>query len=159
MKYLMMAMMLLLISCNTAKKGERQIDKGIKNNRPYFAYQCATNYPVLYSEPDTVVKTEYDFLEILCPGMETITERDTIYQLRPQTSYLIQRPTMVRTEDKIKYITVKIKDSACGYLLADTNKNYEVIKYHAGKLSKWNIWLLVLLVLSLFGNLYQLIRK
>jgi hypothetical protein len=159
MKYLMMVPIILMISCSTAKRGERQIDKGIKNNRPYFAEQCAINYPVQYTAADTIVKTEYDFLEIVCPGMDTITERDTIYQLRPQTSYLIQRPTIVRTEDKIKYITVKVKDSATAYLLNDVNKKYEVIKYHAGKLTKWMIWLLVLLVLSLFGNIYQITRK
>lgn len=159
MRYLMMGLILLLISCSAAKRGERQIDKGIKNNKAYFAYQCATNYPVAYSEPDTVVNTEYDFLEILCPGQDTITQRDTIYKLKPQTSYLIQRPTIVRTEDKIKYITVRVKDSACGYLLADAKKDYEVIKYHAGKQGKWLVWLLVVLVLSLFGNLYQLVRK
>jgi hypothetical protein len=159
MKYLMMVPIILTISCSTAKKGERQIDKGIKNNKAYFAQQCAVNYPVVIGAADTIVKTEFDFLEIVCPGMDTITQRDTIYQLRPQTSYFIQRPTMVRTEEKIKYITVRVKDSATGYLLADTQKNYEVIKYHAGKQNKWMIWLLVFLVLSLFGNLYQMIKK
>lgn len=159
MRFLMMGPILLLISCSAAKRGERQIDKGIKNNKEYFAQQCAVNYPVVIGAADTVIKTEFDFLEILCPGQDTITQRDTIYQLKPQTSYLIQRPTIVRTEDKIKYITVRVKDSACGYLLADAQKNYEVIKYHSAKQNKWLIWLIVFLVLSLFGNLYQMIRK
>jgi hypothetical protein len=159
MRFLMIATILLMISCNAAKRGERQIDKGIKNNKPYFAQQCAVNYPVVIGASDTIVKTEFDFLEILCPGQDTITQHDTILQLRPQTSYFIQRPTMVRTEDKIKYITVRVKDSATGYLLADTQKKYEVIKYHAAKQNNWLIWLLVLFVLSLFGNLYQMIRK
>lgn len=160
MKYLMMALMLLTISCNTAKQGARQIEKGAKKNKRHLALVCSREFPNTETVIDTVTTTEYDFVEIACPGYDTITKKDTIFKYKTNVKrVVIDRPVYVQQEAKREVIRIKVKDSATGYLLNMCNQDNAKLDYHNGRLNRWLFWLIVALVGSLALNVINLVKK
>lgn len=110
MRYLVL--LVLLTGCMTAEKAKRNLDK-IENEYPELISEiCAVEYPCIPRKADTVLRTEYDFIEVECPdGQLPLTSKDST-----DTIYIIKYNGRVTKEVRIpcesKVITQYIEDSA-----------------------------------------------
>ena len=181
MKYLFA--LILLSSCYTAKKAEKQLDKAIQEFPALAAEKTRDRFPCITTGVHVQTDTVYELLEVECPqsGIDTpntsniVPVKDTLSLKKPaklkQGSQLIYFPTI-----KVKE-TSKVEDNAKIYLvqkeaeakIADAEKLTalcedkvkslqaevsELEDKNAGKRSLiW--WLIILLLLSIGGNYLQ----
>ena len=118
MKKLLMILTVLISSCYSSNKANKDLNKAYENYPKAVATFARDKFPCKETTIDSVVKTEYDFIEIKCPeSSEQVI--DTLYLTKPTKpkSYIIYKDKFVAIPSTTKIITKYIKDSSCDILL------------------------------------------
>ena len=132
--------MALLASCYSPKKAERQLARAIKYPKITSAF-CVNLYPIK-TKTDTLFLTEYDWIELDCPGLmikyDTITKKgDTIF---------ITKKVKVQQASKTVTITKTIIDSASNTYYRSLNRELQnKLTKAESKLHKKGNWINILL--------------
>ena len=156
---------LILLSCHTTRKAEKQVKSAMKHHPEVLAKFCKDTFPCTISKIDTVTNVEYDFVEIQCPGYEDYLI-DTIW-LNNSKTQIIDGPTVIVRQNKTNTITKLVKDSAairsCELELIKLDKENDNWIEDNLKLSnkvtaknRWIIWLIIALLCSILCNVLQL---
>ena len=160
---LLMAAMISMIGCYTENKALKDLNKAYDMHPNVVAKYSAEHFPCIGSE---VVKydTSYDFVEIQCPDVnENSQVNDTIYLTKyiPRiNSSKHSKVVAIPTKTIIKTIKVvnnaELNVSEFRLEQCESEKNDYIDK--VVQRGNWIKWLLILLALSLVGNII-LIRK
>jgi len=155
--------LVLLSSCLSPRKAERQLDKVQDKFPEILAEKCLENYPCLPKKADTLITVEYDLIEVECPnGDIPATSRDSV-----DTVYIIKynekRVTKeIRVPCESKVITNYVEDSAklkvIGSQLAKAEVSYLLMKERAQKFKNYLKYMWLFLALVLIG-FYFVSRK
>jgi hypothetical protein len=145
----------LLASCYSPKKAERQLARAIKYPKVTSGF-CVNLYPIK-TKTDTLFLTEYDWIELDCPGQmikyDTITKKaDTIF---------ISKKVKVQQASKKITITKTIIDSASNTYYKSLNLELQSkLTKVESKLHKKGNWINILLfALGLLILLLLLIKR
>lgn len=159
MKYLFA--ILILSSCYSAKKAEKQLNKAITEFPAMAAEKTRDRFPCITTAETIRTDTVYELMEVECPENEfkTVYSRitDTLYKDR--VTVLKQGKQVVYVPGKSTTVTKVIEDSAKIYLAEDKVKSLQAVvseleAKNSGKRSLiW--WLIILLILSIGGNYLQ----
>jgi hypothetical protein len=111
-------LLLIIVShsgCYSSKKASKQMDKAISKYPVLAAEKTRDRFPCTDGKIDTVVTTNYELLEVECPGDTTLI-LDTVTNEVIRT--IIKPGKTVYKESPVKTITrtVKVEDSAKVYL-------------------------------------------
>lgn len=155
MKYLFA--LILLSSCYTAKKAEKQLDKAIAEYPAMAAEKTRDRFPCITTAETVRTDTVYELIDVECPpsGIDTfktvITVPDTVYKDRltilkagKQTVYIPAKTVTVTKyiEDSAKiFLAIKDKEKAV--------KEYEDEHDRRKSLLMWFWWLLLAFIVSL----------
>lgn len=154
MRYLIIS--LILLSCNPTKK----LDKINKKYPEIVAKYCYDKFPCVTTKIDTVTNTEYDFVELQCPGYESAI-KDTIWLTKTNTK-IVKGPKVIVTEQHTNTIIKKIKDSAeitaCKINLLTCKNNCAKLQHKVTSRNSAIMWLIIALLLSIIINII-LIKK
>lgn len=146
--------MALLASCYSPKKAERQLARAIKYPKITSAF-CVNLYPIK-TKTDTLFLTEYDWIELDCPGLmikyDTITKKgDTIF---------ITKKVKVQQASKTVTITKTIIDSASNTYYRSLNRELQnKLTKAESKLHKKGNWINILLFALVLLLLLLLIKR
>lgn len=172
-----LATLVTLISCNPSKLATKKINKAYELDAGKVAEFCALQYPAQVRDGDTIVKIEYDFIEIECPPVqkpEWILKKDSTGSISKHGVITYKKaikrgivrvdtmPTKVKVKTPIitKVVTKFVKDSAqIASISSQLKKCEEDSKESMKKLDKRNsfiLWLVVALALSAIINIIQL---
>ena len=160
---ILMATSLLISSCYSLRDAERDLDKA-KQYYPDVVAQRTRDWFPCNTGSDTSIRTEYDFIEIACPGVDSVTKLDTIILTKTKNprSIFIEKQKIVGIPSETKYITKVVRDSAQIYSLETRVKGCaEELKHYMGKAERRgqiNLWLIILLTISMLLNVLK-IRK
>jgi len=163
MKVQAIAIILLLTGCMTSERAKRKLDKIEKDYPELVSEICAVEYPCIPRKADTVLRTEYDFIEVECPdGQIPVTSRDstdTVYIIKYNERRITKE---VRIPCESKVITQYLEDTAkvaeLSNRLAESDKAYQKAKKKAEKATRFN-WILAILLALLILVLYLRGRK
>lgn len=145
---------ILISSCSTPMQ---KLNK-INDKHPIDVSEfCKDKFPCVTSGSDTIVKTEYEYVEIACSN-DTITQTDTLFipvHSKPKT-YTITKTKFVALPKEVTVITKYIKDSAEIINLKDklaevTEARLRLYKKFERRV-QWMNWLIIALAVSLFVN-------
>lgn len=159
MKYLFA--LILLSSCYTAKKAEKQLDKAIAEYPAMAAEKTRDRFPCITTAETVRTDTVYELIDVECPP----SDFKTVYSLKTDTLYK-DRVTVLKGGKQTVYVPGKtttvtkvIEDSAKIFIAEDKVKSLqtevsELEDKNEGKRSLiW--WLIILLLLSIGGNYLQ----
>jgi len=158
----MIAVTIMMSSCYTSNKANKDINKAYENYPETVAAFTRDKFPCKETDVDSVVKTEYDFIEIKCPDQaEPVQVIDTLYLTKPARpkTYIVYKNKFVAIPTTTKIITKIVRDSSCEILLkksVETQQNY-VRKNE--KQADWIKWLLILLGISIISNILFAFNK
>lgn len=161
MKRLLMIMTVLISSCYTPNKANKELKKAYENYPEQVAEFTRNKFPCNFVT-DTVMNTEYDFIEIKCPdSLQQSQVIDTIYLTKPTKpkTYIIYKNKFVAIPSTTKIVTKYIKDSTCEILL---NKSVMDAKYSKEKCDRrgdYINWLLIAFCLSFIANILFITTK
>ena len=169
-----MIIVILLISCNAEKQAMKHLNKAEIKSPAKVAEYCSVHYPAVITNGDTIVKVEYEFIEIECPPVdkpEWILKKDSLggYSKQGVITYkksnkrgivrLDTMPTKVKVKTAIttKLITKYVRDSAAVsmYRIMYDNcvqSNTLTLEKMEGK-NQWIKWLIVALAASILLNI------
>jgi len=150
----------LISSCYTPNKVNKELRKAYDNYPEQVAQFTRDKFPCKETGIDSVVNTEYDFIEIKCPesSQQAI---DTLYltkQTKPKT-YIIYKDKFVAIPSTTKIITKYIKDSSCEILLNKSVMDAKLSKEKCERKSDYINWLLVAFCLSFIVNILFMTTK
>lgn len=163
MKHLRILSILIVISGCSA---EKMIQKAYDKNPSKVAEFTAKKFPFVETSSDTIKKIEYEFIEVACPGIDTIVNRDTLFipvKAKPKT-YTVTNTKWIATPKEIQYIYQKVKDSAEIFKYqAMYEKEIQTATLYKSQRDRaliFSRWLLVVLAISLILNfLFAYFRK
>ena len=163
MKHLRILSILIVISGCSA---EKMIQKAYDKNPFKVAEFTAKKFPFVETSSDTIKKIEYEFIEVACPGVDTIVNRDTLYipvKAKPKI-YTITNTKWIATPKEYQYIYQKVKDSAeiMKYIgmYEKESQSATLYKSQRDRALTFSRWLLVVLAISLILNfLFAYFRK
>lgn len=162
MKLLNLILTTVLISgcCSPLK----HLNKAYKHDPVAVAKFCHDKFPCSDLKSDTVIKTEYDYIEVKCDN-DTIIKADTIYvdkTAKPKT-YTITKTKFIATPKEVVVITKYISDSAqivsLGFQLNESKQKATKLYDKLVSRSTWFNWLLIVLAVSLFVNFLFMTNK
>lgn len=153
MKYLFA--LILLSSCYTAKKAEKQLGKAIQEFPAMAAEKTRDRFPCITTAETVRTDTVYELIDVECPPSDFKTvyslKTDTLYKDRvtvlkggKQTVYVPGKTTTVTKviEDSAKiFLAIKDKEKAV--------KEYEDEHDRRKSLLMWFWWLLLAFIVSL----------
>jgi len=167
--YLMIIMIaataLTISGCYTDKQAYQELIRANQKYPQKVAEFARTYYPCFDVRDTTVVHdTSYDFIEIQCPE-EQLSKIDTIWadKWRVKKVYGDKPMKFVSVPTVTKIINSYIRDSAevslLEYRLKSCNEtNVSLYQKNDAKAS-WIKWLIIILAVSLIGNIIQLQKK
>lgn len=162
MKKLLMILMVVISSCYTPNKANKELKKAYENYPEAVATFARDKFPCKETGVDTVISTEYDFIEIKCPdSSEQSQVIDTIFLTKPTKpkTYIIYKDKFIAIPSTTKVITKVVRDSTCEILL---NKSVMDAKYSKEKCDRrgdYINWLLVAFCLSFIVNILFITTK
>lgn len=148
--------MALISSCYTPNKADRDLNKANEVYPEKVAAFAREKFPCKETGIDTVVRTEYDFIEIKCPDLpEQTTTIDTIYLTKPARpkTYILYKDKFVGLPTTTKIVTKIIRDSSCEILLRKCELSQQKYVGKNEKQAEWIKWLLIALGISVIGNI------
>lgn len=157
------AVILLLTGCMTSEKAKRKLDKIEKDYPELVSEICAVEYPCIPRKADTILRTEYDFIEVECPdGQLPITSRDstdTVYIIK-YNERRVTKEIKIPCESKIitQYLEDTAKVAELSNRLAKSDEAYKVLKAKAQKSKRFN-WILAAVLALLILVLYLRRKK
>ena len=161
-RLLMIVLTIMMSSCYTSNKANKDINKAYENYPETVAAFARDKFPCKETGIDSIVKTEYDFIEIKCPDQaEQSQVIDTIYltkQTKPKT-YIVYKDKFVAIPSTTKIITKVVRDSSCEILLKKSVEGQQILVRKNEKQAEWIKWLLILLAASFIGNLLFAFNK
>lgn len=161
MKKLLM-IMLMISGCYSSNKANKDISKAYENYPENVAAFARDKFPCKESGIDSVTKIEYDFIEVKCPDQpEQSQVIDTIYltkQSKPKT-YILYKDKFVAIPTTTKIVTKIVRDSSCELLLSKSVADVQKYVHKNEKQSDWIKWLLIMLAVSIFGNILFTFNK
>ena len=158
----MIVLTIMMSSCYTSNKANKDINKAYENYTEAVAAFARDKFPCKETGLDSIVKTEYDFIEIKCPDQKEQSQViDTIYLTKPSRpkTYIMYKDKFVAIPSTTKIITKVIRDSSCEILLKKSVENQQILVRKNEKQSDWIKWLLILLALSFIGNILFVFNK
>jgi len=159
---MMIAIITTINSCYTSNKAEKELNKANEKYPEKVAAFAREKFPCKETGVDSIVKTEYDFIEIKCPDQaEPVEVIDTIYltkQSKPKT-YILYKDKFVAIPSTTKIITKVVRDSSCEILLKKSVEGQQILVGKNEKQSNWIKWLLILLAVSFIGNILFAFNK
>lgn len=161
MKRLLMMLMVVISSCYSPNKANKELKKAYDNYPEQVAEFTRNKFPCNFVT-DTVMNTEYDFIEIKCPdSLQQSQITDTIYLTKPTKpkTYIIYKKKFVAIPSTTKIVTKYVKDSTCEILL---NKSVMDAKYSKEKCDRrgdYINWLLIAFCLSFIANILFITTK
>lgn len=164
--FLLVLFVALFGSCYTQKKATEQTQKALIKYPEVVANVARTAFPCVTTKSDTIISTKDSVVFIDCPETpdnpapefirDTVTNTITKYLKGETHFYKVPVTLPIRTITVIK----KEKDSAEIYLLTKENNRLKTYGEKADrKIHKRNnviLWLIIALLVSLFGNYLQL---
>ena len=158
--------LLILIVINACSSPEKMMQKAIDKNPAKAADFVLKKFPCVTTSSDTIKKIEYEFIEVACPGVDTIVNRDTLFipvKAEPKT-YTVTKTRWIATPKEYQVIYQKVKDSAeiMKYRAMYQNEQQATTLYVAqrDKALTFSRWLLIALAISLIINfLFAYFRK
>lgn len=157
------AVILLLTGCMTSEKAKRKLDKIEKDYPELVSEICAVEYPCIPRKADTLLRTEYDFIEVECPdGQMPLTSRDstdTVYIIK-YNDRRVTKEIKIPCESKIitQYLEDTAKVAELSNRLAKSDEAYKVLKAKAQKSKRFN-WILAAVLALLILVLYLRRKK
>ena len=161
-RLLMIAVTIMMSSCYTSNKANKEINKAYENYPETVAAFARDKFPCKETNIDSTVKTEYDFIEIKCPDQaEPVQVIDTLYLTKPSMpkTYIMYKDKFVAIPSTTKIITKIVKDSSCEILLKKSVESQQNYVRKNEKQADWIKWLLILLALSFIGNILFAFNK
>ena len=182
MKYLTIMSLITAIimsSCNPSKQAAKKIRKAYQLAPGQVAEFCALQYPAQVKDGDTVVKIEYDFIEVECPPVEkpewilkkdsngTISKQGVITYKKSNKRGIVRIDTtptkiMVKTQIVTKYVTKYVKDSAqiasISSQLKECEEGSKEVRKSLDKKNSALLWVIIALALSSIINIIQFRR-
>jgi Ca2+/H+ antiporter len=153
-------LLLIIVShsgCYSSKKASKQMDKAISKYPVLAAEKTRDRFPCTDGKIDTVVTTNYELLEVECPGDTTLI-LDTVTNEVIRT--IIKPGKTVYKESPVKTITrtVKVEDSAKVYL-AQADRDHAIKERDEYKRSakKWKEAALVVGLFLLLAILFIIV--
>ena len=156
----LLSLLLTAILINSCTSPANKLSKAYNADPVAVAKFCRDKFPCNDIAIDTVIKTEYDFIEVKCPN-DTITNTDTLYipiKYKPQ-SFIIKKTRFIASPVITKTITKIIRDSSCEILLNKSVENQQKYVRKNEKQADWIKWLLILLFASILLNLLFITNK
>ena len=161
MKKLLM-IMLMISGCYSSNKAKKDINKAYENYPETVASFARDKFPCKETGVDSVVKTEYDFIEIKCPDQTEQPQLiDTIYLNKPSRpkTYIMYKDKFVAIPSTTKIITKIVRDSSCEILLKKSVEGQQILVGKNEKQANWIKWLLILIAVSFIGNILFAFNK
>ena len=158
--------LLILIVISGCSSPEKMMQKAYDKNPSKVAEFAAKKFPFVETSPDTIKKVEYEFIEVACPGVDTIVNRDTLFipvTAEPKT-YTITKTRWIATPKEYQFIYQKVKDSAeiMKYRAMFQNEQQAAALFQSQRDNslRFNRWILIALAISLILNfLFAYFRK
>lgn len=161
-KLLTIALLIMMSSCYTSNKANKDINKAYENYPEAVAAFARDKFPCKETDVDSTVKVEYDFIEIKCPQQpEPVEVIDTLYLTKPSKpkTYIVYKDKFVAIPSTTKTITKIVRDSSCEILLKKSVEGQQILVRKNEKQADWIKWLLILLAASFIGNLLFAFNK
>jgi len=161
-KLLMIAVTIMMSSCYTSKMAKKDINKAYENHPETVAAFAHDKFPCKETAIDSIIKTEYQYIEIKCPDQaEQSQVIDTIYLTKPSMpkTYIMYKDKFVAIPSTTKTITKIVRDSSCEILLRKNVESSTLLVSKIGKQADWIKWLLILLAISFIGNILFAFNK
>jgi hypothetical protein len=160
MKKLLMILTVLISSCYTSNKANKDLNKAYENYPETVATFARDKFPCKETTIDSIIKTEYDFIEIKCPDTSSQVI-DTLYLTKPikPKSYIIYKDKFVAIPSTTKIITKYIKDSSCEILLNKSVMDAKLSKEKCDRKGDYINWLLIAFCLSFIANILFITTK
>ena len=152
----------MMSSCYTSNKAEKDINKAYENYPETVAAFARDKFPCKETGIDTIVKTEYDFIEVRCPDQPEPTQViDTLYLTKPSRpkTYILYKDKFVGIPTTTKVITKIVRDSSCEILLKKSGGQLQKYIDKSEKQSDWIKWLLIALGISFICNILFAIKR
>jgi hypothetical protein len=146
----------MMTSCYTTNKANKDINKAYENYPETVAAFARDKFPCKETDVDSTVKIEYDFIEIKCPEQaEPVEVIDTLYLTKPSRpkTYIVYKNKFVAIPSTTKTITKIVRDSSCEILLKKSVEGQQILVRKNEKQADWIKWLLILLGISIIGNI------
>lgn len=142
----------------------KHLNKAYTKDPAAVAKFTRDKFPCTDGVSDTVIKTEYSYVEVKCDN-DTVTKTDTLFiknDTKPKT-YTITKTKFIATPKEVMVVTKYIKDSAeavsLGFQLDEAKqKNTKLYDKLVTKVN-WINWLVILLAISGFLNLLFITNK
>ena len=158
-KLLMIVVTIMMSSCYSSNKADKQINKAYENYPETVAAFARDKFPCKETGVDTVISTEYDFIEIKCPdSSEQSQVIDTIYLTKPTKpkTYIIYKDKFVEiksvyseknktwskgynytTKELVGYKTVYYPGKRLGLKVGDKTINHPNVNIVDNKIIEW----------------------
>jgi hypothetical protein len=152
----------MMSSCYTSNKANKDINKAYENYPEAVAAFARNKFPCKETGTDSIIKTEYDFIELKCPDQKEQSQViDTIYLTKPSRpkTYIMYKDKFVAIPSTTKIINKVIRDSSCEILLKKSVEGQQILVHKNEKQSDWIKWLLILLAVSFIGNILFAFNK
>lgn len=142
------------------------MQKAIDKNPEKAAEFISKKFPCVTTSSDTIKKVEYQFIEVACPGVDTVVNRDTLFipiNAAPKT-YTVTKTRWIATPKEYQFIYQKVKDSAeiMKYRAMYQNEQMAAALFQSQRDNsfRFNRWILIALAISLIINfLFAYFRK
>lgn len=154
--------MLMISGCYSSNKAKKDINKAYENYPEAVANFSHDKFPCKESSIDSIVKTEYQYIEIKCPDQtEPVQVIDTLYLTKPSMpkTYIMYKDKFVAIPSTTKIITKVVRDSSCEILLKKSVEGQQIYIGKNEKQANWIKWLLILLAISFIGNILFAFNK
>ena len=155
----LLSIVILISSCTTPAK---KLQKAYNNDPVAVAKFCRDKFPCLQIANDTIINTEYQYLEVKCDN-DTITNTDTLFITGKPKTYTITKTKFIATPSKTITITRLIKDSAevnvLEMRLNECSENSVEVRNKLDRKNDWIKWLLIILCASLLLNVLFISNK
>jgi hypothetical protein len=108
MRYLIL--LTLFTGCYSAKKAEKQTNKALLNYPEKVANIARNAFPCITTATDTIVTTQFEFVEVQCP--DSIIKTENIFIKGDTITKVITKPVRIQVPTKTIYVNTFIEDSA-----------------------------------------------
>ena len=162
MKKLLMILTVVISSCYTPNKANKELKKAYDNYPEQVAEFTRDKFPCKETGIDTIISTEYDFIEIKCPDSSQQSQViDTIFLTKPTKpkTYIIYKDKFVAIPSTTKVITKIVRDSSCDVLLNKSVMDAKLSKEKCDRKGDYINWLLIAFCLSFIANILFITTK
>lgn len=153
----LMIVAVLLNSCYTPNKAQRDIDKAYNHHPDVVAKFAQKEFPCIETKEKIIHDTSYDFIEILCPN-DTTKVFDTVI-LTAIVKQKVNGTKIVKIPSETITIYRFIKDSAelkiSEMRLQACSENGHKLQKNCDKNKEWIKWLLVIIAILCLSHLLR----